>query len=281
MFHELPEGKQGLTGWRMGQDNAKNTEKWQDVATNPLQYYIYMSIIHVIHYVIIYTFNDTHLFLGTAIYLSVYLSIDLSFFLSLSCLLALFISCFLSCFLSFFQLIYLSIYLSIHPSIYLSIYLFVYLSIRPSIVLFQPIYLSMFLPFRLSFFLDPSIHQKCPYCTHGWPSGHKNHGGHLAVRRHPPVQDEPPTKSISNPSLNTSMPDLSHALRPCIARAPSIILKFLLRLSATSSLRHSTSGLNHFPFWSTSFKLVWLSATHISLRRVISMRICNSCRASP
>ena len=38
----------------MGQDNAKNTEKWQHVATNPLQYHIYMSIIHVIHYVIIY-----------------------------------------------------------------------------------------------------------------------------------------------------------------------------------------------------------------------------------
>ena len=164
--------------------------------------------------------------------ISICLSIYRSIFLSLSCLLALFISCFLSCFLSFFQLIYLSIYLSIHPSIYLSIclsiylssylsihlstflsiclsiYPSIYLSIRPSVVLFQPIYLSMFLPFRLSFFLDPSIHQKCPYCTHGWPSGHKNHGGHLAVRRHPPVQDEPPTKSTSNPSLNTSMPDL-------------------------------------------------------------------------
>ena len=207
--------------------------------------------------------------------LSVFLSTNLSIYLSIHP------SIHLSIYLSVCLSIYLSSYLSIHLSTFLSIYLSVYLSIRPSIVLFQPIYLSMFLPFRLSFFLDPSIHQKCPYCTHGWPSGHKNHGGHLAVRRHPPVQDEPPTKSISNPSLNTSMPDLSHALRPCIARAPSIILKFLLRLSATSSLRHSTSGLNHFPFWSTSFKLVWLSATHISLRRVISMRICNSCRASP
>ena len=78
MFHELPEGKQGLTGWRMGQDNAKNTEKWQDVATNPLQYYIYIYVYHTCNSLCNHIYIQRYASIFGHSYLSICLSIYLS-----------------------------------------------------------------------------------------------------------------------------------------------------------------------------------------------------------